>query len=917
MVRGVLRGRAADRGLLLRALDEARDGRPRALVVTGEAGVGKTALVGSVVDDLTDATVLRTRGREAEAPIPYAGLHALLSPLLGELDVLPEPQARALGGALALRASDGATDRFGVGVGTAALLGGAAEDRLVVVVVDDGQWLDGASWEALVFAAHRLRTERVAVLVTWRDDVPREAGAGFERVALTGLPADVVPDLLAPRAVTTSVATALHAATGGNPLALLELARVLDDEHLDGRRPLPDPLPAGRDVVAAFGRRVTALPEPCQEALLVLAAGGPLDAAELRAATRGLGLADDALDPAEADGLVVHQQGQLELVHPLVRSAVYWGSTPARRRDAHRALAAAVDDPRRATWHTAEATLGPDDAVATALVAAAEDARRRGALGAAARALERSAELTTDRTVAALRLVEAAQDALHAGAPAHARTLLDRAGAPGTDAAAATAARVRAAVHLWSGRSDDARVTLEETARTLAATDPATAAVLTAEAVIPSLASGDVAAAARIARAAAELAPPGTAHAPLVTVLTLTARVCSGEPTSALLASVGRHPEDLADRDPNLAGAAALPLVWVEQHDRARLLLRRVLGRARASNAPTLAPLVLTSLAELELRAGNMIAAHAHVTEAIELAEHVGRPTELMLAHVAAARWAAIRGDAEAVDAHVGRAAPIVAASGNGSVETTLLATRGLLALGLSRTDEAVAHLREAARVALAHGLAHPGVVQWRGDAVEALVQAGEHVEARHHLEVLEREAAATENRAAARAAARGRLLLAHDDDVDAALEAARRAHEGPADQPLERARTALVIGERLRRERRRREARLALTEAADVFRRLGATAWQERAERELRACGARPATAAPPGLRDLTAQELQIALAVAEGGTNKDVAAALFLSPRTVESHLGRVFRKLGLRSRTELTAIVLRDTDDARAGG
>lgn len=905
-----------ERAELERALAEAAAGRPSIRVVTGEAGIGKTALVEAVLEHDARFRQLWARGVEDEGPLPYAALHALLRPVLERVDDLPAPQAEALAGALALRAAE-PVDRFGVGAATLTLLASIASEQPLVVVLDDAQWVDAASWQALRFAIRRLEAEPVCVLVTWRDEepLPREVDQlpQLHQLHLAGLPAEEVPALLAPRRVATPVAAALHEATGGNPLALRELGRALDDDHLLGQRPLPDPLPAGRDLLATYGRRVADLPAPTQQVALVLAAGGRLTAGELLSATRALGLRDDAVTAAERAGLVTHDRGRVDLAHPLLRAAVYWATDPAARRAAHGALATAVGDPARAIAHRAAAALGPDDAVAGELVAVGEDATRRGDLVTAARAFERAAELSGDQRAAARLLVRAGGAALEAGAHRSATDLLRRAAAGPLDPAdEASCAELQARNETWAGDVDRARSILEAAADRAAPRSPGDAARLLSQAVMPTLASGDVRGAAALRERVQALAGDAPELAAPLELLMLPAGVCGGEPAHELLALL-REPASLLTGDggpAELVALVALPLMWLERYDDADRLLRAALARARRGNHPASAPLVLSTLAELGLRTGDLIAAQAHAAEAVRLAEAVGRQNEAVLGHVAAARLAAMRGDAALVDEHVEAATPIVEASNQASTQASLDAIRGLLALGGGRIEEAVVHLTAVERRTTAHGLAHPNVVPWRADFVEALVRAGRREEAQRQADLLTSEAMATGSRWAAAAAARCRVLLSDGVGVRAAARDAE-ARLDQVEQPFEEARTLLVAGEQLRRHQHRREGRLLLGRAAEAFARLGTTVWLDRAEAERGATAPRRRAAprAFGALDSLTPQELQVALAVAEGGTNREVAAALFLSPKTIESHLGRVFRKLGVRTRSELTARVLKE--------
>lgn len=901
----MLLGRSHELSTLLAALDASRS----IVVVTGEAGIGKTALVDAALATRPGVPTLRVRATKADTPLPYGALHALLHPLLEHIDALPGPQALALRQAFALEPVAEPPDRFGVGAATLTLL---TDAEPLIVVVDDGQWVDPPSWEALTFAAHRLDATAVTLVVTWRDETPVPGDLlDGEILHLEGLGPAALADLPAPRVVAPKVAEALHRSTGGNPLAVLELARALDNDQLGGRRALPDPMPAGRDIGEAFGRRIGRLAPSARRALLVLAAGGDLAPAEVSATLQQFGLPDDVLDEPETEGLVARSGTSVRLTHPLLRATVYTGAAPAERRAVHAALAGALHDHLRALWHRAEATLGADETLARSLCDAAADAAARGAHPAALRLYERAIGLTPPGEPPAGRLLRAADAAVASGCYPQADDLLHRA----LDASTDVATRVHAwqllgRIGLWTGDVARVRAVLVHAAESMCDDHPALAALLVADAVLPALAAGDVDGALHLADRARALAAEDDATLRHVSLVGVPARVCAGRPDDTILPTL-LSALDEAPPPAVLVPLVALPLLWLEEHTRARKLLRRALEEARHVNAPTVVPLVLTTLAELELRTGEVLDAHTHASEAIELGRLTGRANEVALGHLALARLEAMRGDAAAVEHHLA----IIEAAGAAvpaSVRTSIAAIRGLLHLGLGRHEEAVDHLRGASALAGEHGLANPAVIPWRADLVEALARSARLDDAATALHTFAMEADTTGGRWAKAAVARTRVLLAGPDEIDDAAASALAAAE-PLDQPFEQARTRLAVGERFRRSKRRAEARPFLRTATESFERLGATGWAERAASELAATGERRTArrVATASLDDLTPQELRVALAVVGGGTNREVAAALFLSERTVESHLGRVFRKLGVRSRSELTALVLTRRD------
>ena len=473
----MLRGRDRERGTLAEIVDRARGGHGSALLLRGEPGVGKSALLEDAVAAADGLTVLRTRGVESEAPLPFAALHRLLRPVLARLDSLPAPQADALRGAFG-ESAGGVGDRYLVFLATLNLLSEAAGEHPVLAVVDDAHWLDDASAAALLFTARRLEGEAVALLFAIRDDetgafdtgdLPVLTVAGVDADAAEALIADQVGDRLE-ATVAPAVRAELLEVTAGNPLGLLELTRALSVEQLSGAARLPDRLPLTEGVERTFLDRYRRLPAPARTLLLVAAADDSGRASTVARAARALGADADALEVAEESGLVAEAGGTLTLRHPLVRSAIYAAATGTRRRQAHRALADALagtpQEDRRA-WHLAASVDGPDEDVVTALDDTAERARRRGGHEAAAAAWARAAELTLDPQARAHRLFAAAASTLAAGRPVETEQLVraalvdaDRPAAACRAAAAAGPGRVehpfprRRLPHRVPGRRD-------------------------------------------------------------------------------------------------------------------------------------------------------------------------------------------------------------------------------------------------------------------------------------------------------------------------------------------------------------------------------------------------------------------------------------------------------------------------------
>lgn len=924
-------GRDKERDQLRSVLADAAGGTARALVVRGDPGVGKTRLLDAAVAAADGFRVIRIAGHEAESEIPYAALSLLLAPLLDGLGGLPAPQAAALQGALNLGAG-GAGDRLAVAAATLGLLAQAAEERPLLLGVDDAHSLDLPTLEALVFSVRRMRAEPIAVLVTARS--PVDTTPLVERW-LTGLPELVVDglDLAAARLLLgprTTLSRATWEATAGNPLALLELSAA-------GARALPvEPVRLSTRLMHAYERRMAGLPEPTRRALLLVAVAGSADDAVAEAlAEQGLDLAD--LEPAEAADLLVGDDARRgpgpHFRHPLIRSAVYHAAAPGRKRGAHRALATVhgrrggPGPAERRAFHLAAATPGVDEEVAAQLTAAARHAAARNNHVTALALLERAARLSPTGPGRTRRLLEAAVCAQTAGSVAAATPLLDLALLETDDPDLITAARhLQCRVQMWSGQPTEARDELLHLADLTLAADPARSAAMRSQAAVLSLTVGDqhlgLAAAARAAGQVQALPLPQRMPIALVHALAL---ALAGD-SAAARALLDECEPALAAADPlaidQLPVVAANTYASIEEPVRARQWLEAGVRGTRSAGAVGLLPFLLTWLAAACWRDGDWAGGLTHAHAAVELSQETGWTTEEPEALAVLALLEAGLGTDDACRAHAVRARRLGAAAGMRIVEARAEQALGLLELGAGRADAAVAHLTVTAEFALTHGLGSPVLLDWAGDLVEAHVRAGSPERARRALAVLDREAAAAGRPGARAVALRCRALVGGDDDAaEAALVEALGWHES-AGRPFDEARTRLCLGEHLRRRRRLAPAREALADARRVFARLGAAAWVARADAELRAAGTRTpghrrsephtnevraARSGPAAPLRLTPQELQVALVVAAGSTNAEAAAQLFLSPKTIEYHLSNAYRKLGIRSRAELVRAVL----------
>jgi len=918
----VLHGREAELERIAALLAAARAGRSGALVLRGDAGAGKSALLLAARRRAVDMTVLASTGVESESELPFAALHQLLRPVLDGLDALPAVQADALRGALRL-GRDAGEHRFVVYVAVLGLLAEAAEAAPVLCLVDDAHWIDAASAEALAFVARRVEAERIAFLFAERGlDPPVPGVRDLPEVRLDGLDpqaAAAVLDDASDGTVAPGVRAWLVEATAGNPLALRELAAGLTPAQRAGAEPVLDPPAVSARVEQAFLARVRRLPEPARTLLLVAAADDTADLATVLAAGASLGVAAEALDAAERAGLVRVRGSEVALRHPLLRSAVYHGAPASRRRQAHAALASALAGETHAdrrAWHRAAATAAPDPDAVAELEDAARRARGRGAYVAASLAAERAAALTGDEATRARRLAAAGDDAWLAGRGERALTLLDRARAATVDPLLrADADRVRALVGLTGGRPADAAALARSAAEAVAPTDGSRALRLLGIASLAATFASDRAAIVATGATAARIAPGDTpVDRLLVRHLRGVGAYHAGDFAAAapdLRAALDLATEDVLEAPSAEAAdvlhiAAAIGLFLGD--DRAvHELHRRMVAVARDRGALGTLTWALPRLAVSDIWAGQWSAAAAGLHEALDLAR--GQRYRVVEAFLLSelAIVAALRGEEADCRGLAAESLALASACGAGYVAYIANSALVTLELGLGRCDEALE--RSAAFAVM------PGLQFWDAlDRVEAAARAGEAVRARAALEPFTAWAEASGSAWARAVARHGEALLAGDRDVASALFAGALALHATAQRPFERARTELAFGEHLRRARRRREARGHLRVALDVFEALGARVWAERARVELRASGQSARRRDPSTLDQLTAQERQIAQRVAEGHTNRAIAAQLFLSPRTIDFHLRNIFRKLGVSSRMQLVHLDLDGAGGAR---
>ncbi|HYC00588.1 MAG TPA: AAA family ATPase [Candidatus Limnocylindrales bacterium] len=909
----MLVGREQERAAIAAAVADARAGRGTALAVRGEAGIGKTALLAWARQHAGGMQVLEACATETETHLPFAALLQLLEPLLELRERLPAPQRLALEGALAL-APAAAGDRFTVCVAALGLMRLACEQRPLLILVDDAQWLDAASAECIGFAARRLRESRMTMLLAIRDG--EDVAAALDAISAlrpSPLAAEQARTLVTAAAgdLSAPVREAVVAAGEGNPLALVEIASSLAPQERSGDAPLPAAFRTRSRLATLFERRLRALEPAAQDALLVAAACDSSDLAIIACACRNAGIDPSALEDAEAAAIVAVSGGRLRFSHPLLRSAAYHRAGAPQRRAAHRALSAIVEGDRRA-WHLAESAAGADEEAAAALSDAAARASARRGYVEASLAYERAAALSIDKELQARRLLRACNARIAAGQLQRALALLDAAVALGTGVGfSPRTLHTRSLLLLGVGEVDTALSllrTLAEAAETAA--DAPMAAFVTADAGMAALLAGDVRELLRLGGRAAELLGQGgdalvkaQVGACLAAGLIFRGRMAEGR---AVLERVERdvldvHDQELALRTHSMITHLRTALECYEQaHEHAAAVLDSL--ESISAHAARSAP--LGHAADAAHRLGLWDLAERQSDEAIMIGEETANGDALPRALIVRARIAAARGDEERARACIERARRLTDGHGNRTMQSYVLTALGLLELSMGRADSAISVLEQVEEVAVERaGLLHPSILPWRPDLVEALVLTGRVADAVAVTEKLRLEAEETGSAVGAALAARCEGMIA-GDGFEACFERAL-ALEAQRPMPFERARTLLLYGSRLHRARRRMQARRCLKEADGIFERLGARPWRERTAAELRAAGARRRGGATAASAELTEQELRVATALARGLTIRQAAAALFLSPKTVDSHLQQVYAKLDIHSRARLALI------------
>ncbi|KHL16067.1 regulatory LuxR family protein [Mumia flava] len=908
-----LLGRRRESETLDRLLSSVRGGRSGVLVVRGEAGVGKTAMLDDLCDRAEGFRVVRANGIESEVELAHAGLHLLCAPFLDGLGALPAPQAAALGVAFGLHGG-APPDRFLIGLAVLTLLSEAAESQPLVCVVDDAQWLDQASRQVLAFVARRLGADRVLIVFAVRDPVvDGDDLSGLPELTLHGLDDDDARRLLrqvTPGPLDAAVLDRVVSEARGNPLALLELPRGPGSGDVVGGLATTQSAPAPGQVEKAYRVRLEGLPDEVRTLLLLAAAEPSGDPVLLWRATDLLGIGLSAADSVETDGLL-RIDSRVSFRHPLVRSAIYDHASPDDRRAVHRALAEATDaqtDPDRRAWHRAMAADGPDAAVADLLERSSDRARARGGLGAAARFLERAAALSEDPVQRAERALVAAEVSLQAGAfDAALRLLATAEAAPLSELQRARAELVRADTAYSRSRDGDAPALLLDAATLLEPLDPRLAQRTCLDAWSAALFAGPLAGRIGLREVSTHAASwDGESGAGTVTdtppTLLLAGFAQAITRGRAVAVPVLRRAAQGFDGDAVtledvlrwgwLATAAAV-MAW--DYDTCRSVTSREVTAAREAGALTVLPVGANVLAQAEALGGDFTRAASLVAEA----EAVTEATGTRVAPYGALVLAGMRGrESEAVTL-IGRTIDDATAGRQGIAIQYARWSAAMLYNGRGEHDRALPYAQAAA-----DDTPELFVSSWAtSELVESAVRSSRHDLAREAYERLAEATDAAGGDWALGIQARARALLTGGADAEPAYREAAERLARTSLRP-ELARAHLLYGEWLRSAGRRDDARVELRRALELFTDIRMEAFEERARQELASAGERTVARSSEGREELSAQEAQIAKLAASGHSNPEIGAQLFVSPRTVEWHLHKVFRKLGVTSRKELAS-------------
>ena len=901
----MLVGREPESAHLTELVEGARHGAASSVVVLGEPGIGKSALLEHLVARAGDALVLRTQGLEVEAPLAFAALHRLLRPVMRLRDDLPTPQSRALRVAFGEEEGPG-VEPFLVALATLSHLTTAAEEGTVLCVVDDAHWLDPASADALLFAARRLGADRVALVFAARDGDRSFRPDGIPRLELAGLGPDAAQALLDDRLGEGSaeeVLVRLVAETHGNPLALLELPAELSEDQIRGISPLPPHLHLTTRVERTFLDRCAGLPDDVRLVLLLCAADDTGERAVVRRAADLLDADEPALEAAVRSGLLTADADSVQVRHPLVRSALYQAATGEQRRRVHRALADAlvgIGDPDREAWHRAAATDGPDPAVVAALDRAGARAERRGGYVAACAAYERAAALTSDDAVGAALTYAAARNAWACGDAARSRALLSATGPVTDPLLRSDLARLRGRIEVNTGSAIDAHRIFVEAANAVNGVDPVRGLEMAVAAAVMQSYGADSG-----SRLDLEHVHPVADERPrtrcLEGLLDAMTSAAGHDWSAAVLALDAAC--DIGDlvEDPDVLANLANAALQLGDDAASRHYYGVVLSRAREGGAVMSVLYALHRLCFSQLLAGDWVGVRSSADEAHALAASIGQqaltaPPLAWLALLAAFQ------DRDDYDDLLRQLDDVVGRHPLGILTDPVHdLTRWARATHAAATGDTAGALHHLVRIRL------PVIARMAGLArIDAAVRAGEPEVVRAWVDELADLAEPTGRAWALATLAHGRAVIAAPDEADDLFRLALD-HHARAGRPVDEARTRLAFGEWLRRSQHRVEARQHLRRALDAFEDVRAVALAARASQELRASGEKARKRDPSTLVKLTPMELKVAQLVSSGLSNKDVAAQCWVSPRTVAFHLRNVFAKAGVTSRGELAQLEL----------
>ncbi len=901
----VLTGRGSELAELERLIGLVEDGRGGVVVLRGDPGIGKSALLAVVADRATAGgiAVLKTSGTQTESRLPFAGLHQLLGPLLGDLTALPAPQLGALRAAFGL-SDEAAPDLFLIALATLDLLADAAARTPLLLIAEDAHWLDESTSEVLSFVARRVSLEPIGLLIVVRDGEPSPFdAAGLTDMHLGPLDAEASRELLTTHApdLSPAVRERLLADAAGNPLALIELPAALGSGSRE-RAILPDHLPLSARLERAFAVRLSELPVDTQTLLLIAAADSHVSFAEAMSATgliTGSAVGPEIVGPATSIRLVEVDGGVMRFRHPLVRSAAYRAASVAERQAAHAALAAVLAGDRyRSVWHRAAATIGKEDALAAQLEAVAEGARRRGAIGSAVAALERAAQLSSTSSLSMGRLLRAAELAVELGRP-------DVVGRLVRDAGSLQLSRLDEGRLAWiramsdpgaPGEPSRMRALLDTAARVLNAGDPDLALKLLWAAAVSGFWADRENELSEEIVALAEQMPVSETHPWLLAVLAYGSPIDRG---AVVIERVLRLVPDPTEPDAMWLIAAASTTVGA--FDLAEPFASASVAGLRDQGRLVELAQALVLRAWCQIHIGRWDVALPDAEEAGRLASETSQLIWVGGARAALSILAGLRGELATAEALATQAEGVGLQFGARAVLSVVQLARGLTSLGAGRHEDAYVQLRRMFNPS--DPAYHRMESCWAiGNLAEAGARSGHQDDAREVMKGLAPLTRRTPSPWLHVAMSHARALLAVDTEAEALFRAGLEADL--TRWPFDRARLLLAYGAWLRRQRRPAESRSLLREARDGFDALGVVAWGDRARQELRASGEGSRARTPDAFDHLSPQELQIARLAAEGLTNREIGQKLYLSHRTVSSHLYRIFPKLGTSSRSELAS-------------